>query len=124
MDDKMKASVASFATWDGRVDADSRVAPLVAQTRIAFRQRLLKAAQGSELFKTFVWPNSDLLIDRVISEQPREWLPPEFKSYADLLRASYADAREALTKSVGADESRMCADNGVRALPSTTTRNG
>lgn len=106
MDEKMKASVGSFSTWDGRLDADSRVAPLVAQMRIAFRQRVLKAALGEQLFKTFVWPNSDLLIDRVISEQPREWLPPEFKSYADLLHASYADAREALTKSLGTDESK------------------
>ena len=105
-DDKMNASVASFATWDGRLEADSRVAPLVAQMRIAFRQRVLKAALGEQLFKTFVWPNSDTLIDRVISEQPREWLPQEFKSYADLLRASYADARQALTKSLGADESK------------------
>lgn len=106
MDDKMKASIASFATWDGRVDADSRVAPLVAQMRIAFRQHVLKAALGEQLFKTFVWPNSDLLIDRVISEQRREWLPQEFKSYADLLRASYAEGREALTKKLGADESK------------------
>ncbi|MEP6708492.1 MAG: penicillin acylase family protein, partial [Pyrinomonadaceae bacterium] len=106
MDDTMKASVASFATWDGRVEADSKVAPLVAQMRLAFRQRVLKAALGEQLFKTFVWPNSDTLIDRVISEQPREWLPQEFKSYADLLRASYADARQALTKSLGADESK------------------
>jgi len=106
MDDKMRQSLASFADWDGRLDADSRVAPIVAQMRIAFRQRVLKAALGEELFKTFVWPNVDILIDRVISEQPGEWLPQEFKSYSDLLRASYADARQALTKSLGADESK------------------
>lgn len=106
MDDKMGQSLASFAAWDGRLDADSRVAPIVAQMRIAFRQRVLKAALGEELFKTFVWPNVDILIDRVISEQPGDWLPKESNSYPDLLRASYADARQALTKSLGADESK------------------
>lgn len=104
MDEDMKKSLAAFASWDGRLDADSRVAPLVAQMRIAFRQRLLKAALGEELFKNFVWPNSDTFIDRIIQEQPREWLPAEFSSYADLLRASYGDARKALTEKLGADE--------------------
>jgi penicillin amidase len=106
MDDQMRASVASFASWNGRIDADSRVAPVVAQMRVAFRQRILTAALGDQLFKSYVWPNSDLLIDRVIKEQPREWLPKEFNNYADLLRASYVDARQALTKSLGADESK------------------
>jgi len=106
MDEKMRASLASFASWNGRVEADSRVAPVVAQMRIALRQRVLKAALGESLFKNYVWPNADVLIDRVISEQPREWLPKEFSNYPDLLRASYADARQALTKSLGADESK------------------
>lgn len=106
MDNQMRESLASFAAWDGRLDADSKVAPVVAQMRIAFRQRVLQAALGDQLFKTFVWPNSDTLIDRVINEQPREWLPKEFNSYADLLRASYADARQALTKSLGPDEAK------------------
>ncbi|HEU4476875.1 MAG TPA: penicillin acylase family protein, partial [Pyrinomonadaceae bacterium] len=88
------------------LDADSRAAPLVAQMRMAFRQRLLKAALGEELFKNFVWPNSETLIDRIAQEQPREWLPAEFSSYPDLLRASYADARQALTKTLGPDESK------------------
>ncbi|MDX6612132.1 MAG: penicillin amidase [Blastocatellia bacterium] len=106
VDDQMRASLASFASWDGRLEADSKVAPVVAQMRIAFRQRVLKAALGEQLFKTYVWPNSDLLIDRVVSEQPRDWLPKEFNNYPDLLRASYADARQALTKSLGADEAK------------------
>jgi penicillin G amidase len=106
MDEKMRESLASFASWDGRLDVDSRAAPLVAQMRKAFRQRVLKAALGEELFKNFVWPNSDTFIDRIVQEQPREWLPAEFASYADLLRASYGDAREALTKTLGADESK------------------
>lgn len=106
MDDKMRAAVSSFAGWDGRLNTESRVAPVVAQMRIAFRQRILKGALGERLYENFVWPNTDLLIDRIIAEQPREWLPKEFTTYADLLRASYDDARQALTKSLSDDESK------------------
>jgi len=95
-----------FDHWDGLVSADSKVAPVVQQMRIAFRSRVLTAALGDDLVKIFQWSNFDTTIDRLIAEQPKDWLPKEFTSYADLLRACYQDARVALTKSLGADESK------------------
>ena len=92
--------------WDGRISADSKVAPVVAQMRFAFYRRVIAAALGEELAKGYGWDNSGTLIDRLIQEQPREWLPKEFTSYAELLIACYADAREALTKRLGRDESQ------------------
>jgi penicillin amidase len=105
--DSLPASVVSdLESWDGMMSADSRMAVVVSQMRAAFRQRVLTAALGPELAKTYFWPEADVLIDRLITEQPREWLPKEFASYADLFKASYEDARGALTKSLGADESK------------------
>jgi penicillin amidase len=103
---KLAASVDEFEKWDGQVTSESTVAPLLAQTRIAFRSRVLTAALGNDLVKIYGWSNFDTTIDRLMAEQPKEWLPKEFASYADLLRASYADARAALTKTLGEDESR------------------
>jgi penicillin amidase len=74
--------------------------------RIAFRSRILTAALGEDLVKTYQWSNFDTTIDRLITEQPKEWLPKEFNSYAELLRACYQDARAVLTKNIGADESK------------------
>ncbi len=93
-------------TWNGQVDSSSRVAPVVQQMRIAFRSRVLTAALGEELVKIYQWSNFDTTIDRLIAEQPKDWLPKEFTSYADLLRACYEDAQKALTKSIGEDESK------------------
>ena len=87
------------------MSADSRIAIIVWQMRTAFRQRVINAALGP-LASGYFWPESDVLIDRIIVEQPRDWLPKEFASYADLLKASYEDARQALTKSLGADETK------------------
>ena len=105
--DPQSLRIASELTdWDGRMNADSRMAVVVSQMRLAFRQRVLSAALGPDLAKIYVWPEADVLIDRLITEQPREWLPKEFSTYADLFKASYEDARQALTKSLGADESK------------------
>jgi hypothetical protein len=85
---------------------DSRVAPIVSQMRTAFKQRILNAALGPDLSKTYGWPGSDTLIDRIIAEQPREWLPKDNPTYADLYKAAYEDARQTLMKSPGPDESQ------------------
>ncbi len=102
----LQATVAGFEKWDGQVNADSTVAPLIFQMRAAFRSRILTAALGPDLIKAYGWANFETTLDRIIAEQPKEWLPKEFNSYAALLRACYADARQALTKSLGADESK------------------
>ncbi|HKP35382.1 MAG TPA: penicillin acylase family protein [Pyrinomonadaceae bacterium] len=105
-DDKLLQVIADFETWDGMLRADSRVAVIVSQTRAAFRTRILSAALGPELAKTYTWPESEVLLDRLIIEQPADWLPKEFPTYADLLKASYTDARENLTKSLEADDAK------------------
>ncbi|HYJ88059.1 MAG TPA: penicillin acylase family protein [Pyrinomonadaceae bacterium] len=105
-DAKLAETLDAFEKWDGQVTADSRVAPMLAQMRIAFRNRVLNAALGQELFRIYGWSNFDTTIDRLMTEQPKEWLPKEFSSYAALLRVTHEDARTVLTRNLGEDETR------------------
>jgi penicillin G amidase len=105
-DTKLSESLDAFEKWDGQMNADSRVAPLVIQMRAALRGRILAAALGTELIRIFAWNNFEATLDRLMEDQPKEWLPKEFTTYAELLRACHEDARAALTKSAGADESK------------------
>jgi Protein related to penicillin acylase len=105
-DEKLAAVLNSFESWDGLVNAESRVAPIAAQMRLAFRARILTAALGDELVKSYQWSNFDTTLDRIIKDQPADWLPKGFTTYADLFRACYDDAVKALTRSLGADESK------------------
>ena len=105
-DDKLKATLDVFEQWDGRVNAESTVAPLAAQMRIAFRSKILTAALGPELVKSYQWSNFDTTLERVLKEQPASWLPKEYPSYADLLRACYDEAIATLTKNLGADQTK------------------
>ena len=114
-DAKLAQTVAAFETWDGHLKADSTVAPSVAQMRIAFRTRIINAALGEERARTYGWSNFDTMLDRIITEQLPEWLPKEFSSYADLLRACYNDARQAMTKSMSEDETKWTWGNMVKA---------
>jgi len=105
-DQKLGATLDAFENWDGRMSAESRVAPLVVQMRAALRTRILTAALGPDLVKIYGWGNFEVSLDRILNDQPKDWLPKEFASYADLLRACYGDARQTLTKSLGPDESK------------------
>ena len=71
---------------------------LLSQMRLAFRSKILTAALGPELVRNYQWSNFDTTLDRIIKDQPAAWLPKEFASYADLLRACYDDAISNLTQ--------------------------
>ena len=105
-DARWQEAIQLLEGWDGRMNADSRAALLVSVMRSEFSNRIFTAAMGAELAKNYAWPNRETLIDRIITEQPREWLPKEFKDYAELLRACFEKARETLTRRFGADETK------------------
>jgi penicillin amidase len=95
-----------LGAWDGRMTADSRAALQVNEIRNSFRNKILSAAFGAEQMKNIGWANEGNFIERLLREKPKKWLPKEFLSYADLLKASEIEARANLTKRFGADETK------------------
>ncbi|MBA3515962.1 MAG: penicillin acylase family protein [Pyrinomonadaceae bacterium] len=114
-DEKLRESIAAFERWDGRLNAEARVAPLVAQMRMAFRSKIIMGALGPERARVFAWSNFDTTLDRIITSQPRDWLPPGFKTYSDLYLACYEEGRQTLTKSLGGDETKWVWGELVKA---------
>ena len=114
-DEKLRAALDAFEKWDGRVNAESTVAPLLSQMRLAFRAKILTAALGPELVRNYQWGNLDTTLDRIIKDQPADWLPKEFPTYADLMRACYDEAVANLTKNLGADETKWTWGDLVKA---------
>ena len=105
-DEKLRATLDAFEKWDGRVNAESTAALLASQMRLAVRSKILAGALGPDLVKTYQWSNFDTTLDRILKEQPASWLPKEFASYADLLRAAHDEAINNLTRRFGADQSK------------------
>lgn len=114
-DDKLRETVAAFEAWDGQLSVDSRVAPIASEMRLAFRSKIISSAVGDERAKTFGWSNLDTTLDRIITEQPADWLPKGFASYAALLKACHEEARQALTKRFGEDETKWTWGNRNKA---------
>jgi penicillin amidase len=98
--------ISELESWDGTMNADSHTAVLVSQMRGLFRTRILTTALGSDLYGNYSWAQAEILIDRIATEQPPEWLPKQYPNYASLFRAAYDEARQNLNRSFGADESQ------------------
>lgn len=105
-DEQWRETVKLFESWDGQLEPDARAPRLAFEMAAAFRTKILAAALGADLAKEYRWPASAIFFDRVIQERPKEWLPKEFASYAELLDAAHRETRESLTKALGADETK------------------
>lgn len=92
--------------WDGRMNPDSPAALLADEIRIAFRNRLLAGNFGKDIAGRLRWVNEGNFLNKIITEQPKEWLPKEYASFAELLKASEIDAREKLIKNLGIDRTK------------------
>ncbi len=88
--------------WDGNVNAQSHGALMVAALRDAFRRRILTGIGGETLAGQYDWPN-DPFIDQIIVEKPANLLPNGVKDYGELLRASYNEASDLLTRRIAAN---------------------
>ncbi|HSE32027.1 MAG TPA: penicillin acylase family protein [Pyrinomonadaceae bacterium] len=114
-DQKLADALNALESWDGRLNAESRVAPLVAQMRLAFRTRILNAALGEQLVRSYQWANFDTTLDRIIQSQPAEWLPKDTANYAQLFRSVYDEAVATLTRTLGEDQSKWTWGGMVQA---------
>ena len=104
--EQFRQSSKQIAAWDGNLNPDSPVGPLMAEMENAFRQRILTAALGPERARQYAWDAHYLWMNQLLTARPAAWLPKEFKNYGELILACYADARAALTKRIGADEAQ------------------
>jgi len=84
---------------------DSTALPLAMAMRESFRRRVLAATFGPRA-KSYRWPSSNAVIDRIITERPAAYLLKDMASYEDLILATYTDARGELAKIGGADPAK------------------
>jgi penicillin G amidase len=86
--------------WDGRVATDA-IAPTIAVAARRQLQRLLlepllgPADQNSKVatgWRQYRWQNSAVWLENLLTNQPRRWLPKNYRSWDDLLTAAVEQA--------------------------------
>ena len=98
-DPRAQKLIEGLKDWNGIADAHLAEVPFLEHVRLAALRILLQPYLGSET-DIYQWRRTTFL-QRILTDRPAKWLPPQFKSYDELLVA-------AADESVGkmADESK------------------
>lgn len=77
-------------SWDGRMSQDSAAATIVVVAR-SYLWNMLLTAKGIDP-KDYTWYSSSVAMENFLTRQPKEWLPPGYSSYDQLLAAAVENA--------------------------------
>jgi penicillin amidase len=113
-DPKLAESLTLLAAWDGRATPDSRAALLVHEMRDVFASRVIGSAIGEELAKQYRWTNRHALMDRIVTDWPKEWLSKYHPDWKDFVKSAHDAARANLAKRLGDDESKWTFGQSVQ----------
>jgi penicillin amidase len=73
-------------SWDGRMSQDSAAATIVLVAR-SYLWNMLLTAKGIDP-KDYTWYSSSVAMENFLTRQPKEWLPPGYSTYDQLLTAA------------------------------------
>jgi penicillin amidase len=94
-----------LAGWDGKLTADSKAALMANEIRFVFRQKIFAANFGA-LGSGYRGLMESALLDRLITEKPKSWLPKEYADYAALLKAAETEAQSSLANRLNTDSAK------------------
>ena len=84
VDDQLRKAADLMRSWDGRLTVESPAASLVTQARGAIGRMLLEARLG-DMWKDYVWSESNFAAEEIVMHGSPEWLPPGFKDWDSFL---------------------------------------
>ena len=87
LDPRTKQLLASLPFWNGRAETTSLQMSFLEFTRRALLWHLLRGPIGGAV-GLYQWSRSSVFLENVLRDHPARWLPPEFRSYDELLMTS------------------------------------
>jgi penicillin amidase len=105
-------------SWDGNVKADSVPASVYEAFLHATARRLLEPKLGQSMMLEYLekWPRWSVFVEQVLINKPKEWLPPQERTYETFIVTSFSEALKNLQMASGsADSSKWSWQNCHRA---------
>ena len=87
LDSRTRHMLWILPSWNGRATLDSEQMSFLEFTRRALLWHLLRPRVGAGV-GLYQWQRSSVFLENVLREHPARWLPPEFRTYDELLITS------------------------------------
>jgi penicillin amidase len=92
---RLRQAADLMRSWNGEVTIDSPAATIVDAARAALWPMLLKPRLGDD-WELYIWYESSFVMEQIVSEQSRRWLPPSYSNWNDFLAKAVENGMEAL----------------------------
>jgi penicillin amidase len=108
----------TLKAWDGNVKADSVPASVYEAFLHATARRLLEPKLGQSMMLEYLekWPRWSAFVEQVLLNKPKEWLPPQERTYETFMVTTFSEALKNLqVASSSGDSSKWSWQNCHRA---------
>ncbi|RTL35595.1 MAG: penicillin acylase family protein [Candidatus Melainabacteria bacterium] len=98
--DKLQLSaITALDQWDGQMTPNSVAASIYESFIITFAKRILEPKLGTEMTLEYMrrYPRWSVFVEQVLSQKPKEWLPPEERTYETFVLTTFGAAIKNLT---------------------------
>lgn len=98
--DKLQLSaISALDKWNGQITPDSVPASIYESFVITFAKRILEPKLGTEMTLEYMkrYPRWSVFVEQVLSQKPKDWLPPEERTYETFVLTTFGAAIKNLT---------------------------
>ncbi len=83
IDDFQTSALGDMKKWDGNLTADSTAATIYESFIRTLTRRVLEPRLGSKMTQEYLehWPRWSIFTQKLLKDQPKEWLPPEERTF-------------------------------------------
>jgi penicillin amidase len=92
--------------WDGNLKADSVPASVYEAFLHATARRLLEPKLGQSMMLEYLekWPRWSVFVEQVLLTKPKEWLPPQERTYETFMLTTLSEAQKNLRMASGSED--------------------
>jgi penicillin amidase len=98
-DVRARKLIEALKDWNGIADANSPEVPFLEGVRLAALHAVLQPYLGNDT-NVYEW-RSVAFLQKILTDRPANWLPPQYKSYDQLLAAAADDSISRLVRNSG-----------------------
>ncbi|MGH9548386.1 MAG: penicillin acylase family protein, partial [Terriglobales bacterium] len=118
IDEFQTSALTSISRWDGVLKGDSVAATVYESFLLTLTRRALEPKLGAKMTQEYMmrWPRWSLFTQKILTTKPKEWLPPEERSYETFLITTFAQALKNVRLATNATEIDKCPWQAVHQI--------
>ncbi len=108
--DKLQLSaISTIDKWNGQMTPDSVAASIYESFIITFARRILEPKLGTEMTLEYMkrYPRWSVFVEQVLSQKPKDWLPPEERTYETFILTTFGASIKNLTVASKAEDQKQ-----------------